>query len=137
MTDAIAAIPFAGAKKPILGYSSRTAAVLALQAEGKATNEIAHLLGIQVKTVSALACSAKRRRYAQPKDSNAAGPRLRREVPSQSVSVSTLLPIDVRSELAKEARVRDVSIDRLIFDLLAAIARDGLANAVLDDRGDQ
>ncbi|HEX9837091.1 MAG TPA: hypothetical protein VGB90_09570 [Alphaproteobacteria bacterium] len=50
--------------KPILGYPSRTAAVVALRREGLTLAEVAARTGIPVSNVSALECCARRRRAA-------------------------------------------------------------------------
>ena len=46
--------------KPALGYRTRTDAVVALRGQGKTTQEIAHLVDIEPKTVTALENSAAR-----------------------------------------------------------------------------
>ncbi len=53
----------------------------------------------------------------------------------QSV-VSIGVPRFVIAQLRKPARERDMPVARLIVDLIATVASDGLVSAVLDDQAD-
>lgn len=107
--------------KPALGYPTRTAAVLALMAQGKKAPEIARMIGMSAKDVVSLKCSAQRgpRREGQEEA---------REKPGFHI------PLDVRQQLAPHARKRDMTIERLILELAAVIGRDSLVDAILDDQ---
>jgi hypothetical protein len=113
----------------VLGYASKTDAVLALKGQGKAPAEIGRMLGIPTKNVSALASSALRRGVQTPKQPNGD------TGAEQMIAVIKALPIDVRESLSRQARKRDTTLSRLVLDLLTTIALDGLVNAVLDDGG--
>lgn len=112
-----------GAAKPCLGYPSRTQAVLALRARGLTTRQIAHQVGIDISTVTALEGSAARAdRGPRPvaRDQLAGGEAI-------------ILPFDVVEALRFHARKRGTSTARLAIDLLQAIVDDHLVDAVLDD----
>lgn len=104
------------AGKPALGYKSRTAAVLALRAEGKKTYEIAAAIGISRSSVAGLEASWRKQKGIS--------------VPRKEL---TDLPLDLRAALRPYATKRDMTIDRLIIDLLIAVTRDKIVDAVLDD----
>lgn len=107
--------------RPCLGYPSRTAAVVDLRAEGVSDREIADRIGIEVKTVSALAISAERKAARQAEQG---------WTPSRS---SLVLPLDVQQRLRKAARARQVSVYQLALTIVEVVASSGLADAVLDD----
>tara|TARA_B100000678_G_scaffold61754_1_gene50068 strand:- start:3176 stop:3532 length:357 start_codon:yes stop_codon:yes gene_type:complete len=107
--------------KPCLGYKTRTAAVLALQAQSVSDREIARRIGIEIKTVSALAASAARQR------------KLATEREAGVVRTGLVLPVLTRSALRPAAAARSVSVDRLALMILEAVGDSGLADAVLDD----
>jgi hypothetical protein len=104
-----------------LGYPTKTDAVLALREEGIAPSIIAQRLGIQVKSVSALICSARRRR--QPGEAKAS-----------PQPTGLIVPLATRHDLRPHAARRNMSTDRLILELLDRVATDGLVDAILDDR---
>lgn len=54
-----------GGPKPCLGYPSRTAAIVALRAEGKSTHEIAAAVGVSRSTVTALEADRRLKRDRQ------------------------------------------------------------------------
>lgn len=109
------------APKPCLGYPSRSAAVMALRAEGKSTKAIARLIGIPETTVSALEHSAKRtRRHTRPAETNGR---------------TVVVPLDILRRLAEPAQQRRISVNELARRILDAAADDNLADAILDDRG--
>jgi DNA-binding NarL/FixJ family response regulator len=107
--------------QPCLGYPSRSAAVIGLRAEGLPDREIARRIGIEPKTVSALAISAERKIARQ----DAVG-----WSPSRS---SLILPLDVQQRLRKAAAARQVSVYQLALTIVEIVATNGLADAVLDD----
>lgn len=106
--------------KPIHGYPSRTAAVMALRAEGLRPGAVAQRLGLPHKVVAALECSARRaQRPARP---------------SETSGRTVVLPIDVLDSLAGPAAERGVHVNELVRSIVEAVADDGLVDAVLDDR---
>jgi len=104
--------------KPTLGYPSRTAAVHALRSEGKTTRQIATALGVAVKTISALEQSAQRKRPIRA---------------CEEMGRTVVIPVDVLDALKPHADRRKLTVNRLVRDLVAAIADDNLVNAVLGD----
>ena len=104
-----------GKAKPCLGYPSRTAAALALQAEGKNYREIANIIGISLSAASALLSGAKNKR------------------PSVDTQKTVCVDNDVLEALRPAAIRRGISVNKLCRDLLACIADDDLAGAILDD----
>ncbi|RWE55181.1 MAG: hypothetical protein E5V22_31835 [Mesorhizobium sp.] len=104
--------------KETLGYQSRTAAVLAFRKEGLSAERIAERIGIDVKTVSALECSARR---------------WREKAPNFVRPSAGSFPIGVRERLRPHARARDISVDTLIRRLVETVAFGNLVDAVLDD----
>lgn len=98
------------AAKPIAGYPSMTAAVVALRAQGLSASTVARRLRISVETVSALERSARRRE---------SGP--------------VRLPADVAKLLQKPADRRGLRVEQLALTIIATVARDGMVDAVLDD----
>lgn len=105
--------------KPVAGFSSRTEFVLHHRKDGKTRDWIAGELGIPVKSVSALECSARR---FSPET-----------VPGVVPSAGSFLP-HVRQMLRPAAAARELSVDALIRRLIETIAIEGLVDAVLDDR---
>lgn len=106
-----------GGSVPTLGYPSRTDAVLALRRQGRTTREIAQTLGIEMKTVAALECSAARRG-----GSTATNPRH-----SYGISLGT------RQRLRPHAARRGMTVDHLIIALVDQVAEADLVDTVLDD----
>ncbi|RRH98057.1 hypothetical protein EH240_19870 [Mesorhizobium tamadayense] len=106
------------AAKETLGYVSRTAAIVALRKEGLSSESIARRIGIDVKTVSALECSARRWHGKAP---NFVRPS------------AGSFPVGVRERLRPHARARDISVDALIRRLIETVAFGNLVDAVLDD----
>ncbi len=104
-----------GAAKPCLGYPSRTDAVLALRAKGLTNNQIALKTGISVSSVAALISGKK---YKRPAD-----------LYQKTVRVDN----DVLEALRPFAADRGIGVNQLCRNLLAAIADDELADAILDD----
>ena len=115
-----------GGPKPTLGYPSRTAAVLALRAQGLPDVEIADRIGIPVKTVVALECSADR--YT--------GISGRRPRPAEINGRTVLFPVDVLEALRPHAEARGIAPNELARRLIEAAIDDNLIDAVLDDRGE-
>jgi transcriptional regulator len=106
--------------KPVLGYPSRTAAVLAMRAEGKETHVIAKALGIPVKAVSALEHSAAR----YHRDQSASADRIQTVIS---------LPWPVLVKLQPHADRRAITANHLARLLVLAVIRDDLVDAVMDD----
>ena len=102
-----------------LGYPNRTAAVVALRAQGLTTRVIAAKVGIDPKTVSALENSASR--------ASVAGNRTRR------CSNSVEFDYALREQLRRHARVRDLSVEALARLILETVVYSDLVDAVLDD----
>jgi ABC-type antimicrobial peptide transport system ATPase subunit len=105
-----------GVATPALGYGSRTEAAIAMEAKGISRREIAGLLGIPLKNVSALTASGKRERHSETKQA------------------ADMFPARLRHRLRHHAAQRGVSVDRLIIDIVMTVADDNLVDAVLDDR---
>lgn len=103
--------------KPILGYPSISAAVLAMALAGKSKEEIAGAVGRPVKNVSVI-LSDLRSHGRLPKPGDDA------RVP---------MAPQTRARLGEEAARRGLSVEHLAAALLKTIARDGLTGAVLDD----
>jgi hypothetical protein len=105
-----------------LGYPSRTDAVLALRDLGQSDREIARRIGIEPKTVTALAISADRKR------------RDRTHGRSERIAGNGIvLPLDVQQRLRSAAARRRVSVHRLAIMIVEAVADSDLVDAVLDD----
>jgi len=107
-------------RKPTLGYPSRTEAVLALRGKGLDTSEIAESIGIEIKTVVALECSAARsaRRHKRP---------------SEQQGRTIVFPVDVLGSLRPHAQARGITVNKMVRDIVAAVADDELVDAILDD----
>ena len=106
--------------KPILGYPTRTAAVVDLKLKGFTSRQIAERLGIEVTTVSALECSARRSVSA-----------LGHPVKPRRSGIE--LSFDLRSELRSAAALRGLSVETLALLILERVAYENLIDAVLDD----
>lgn len=105
--------------KQTLGYPSRTAAVLALRAQGLRPAAVARKLGIPHKTVAALECSARRsKRRARPAEEN-----------GRTVVFST----DVLDSLAVHAARRGIHVNALARRIVATVVDENIVDAVLDD----
>lgn len=109
-----------GAAKPTLGYPSRTAAVRALRAQQMPTAAIARRLGIELKTVVALECSADRCRQLVA-DGN------------RTVLFSGELIEDLRPHAAK----RGLTVNRLVRLIVETAVDHDLITALLDDGNGQ
>lgn len=139
-----------GAAKACLGYPSRTAAILAMRANGMATGEIARRIGIPTKTVSALEASLWRGnlRPVAPKSPTHQQP-ARQQPPRQQPAHRSgdawqaYLPIDQQcvrvdqetlAKLRRAASVRGLPVAALIEQLFIVMTDDDLIDALLDDR---
>jgi len=107
--------------KPCFGYPTRTEAVAAFVEAGMPRAEIAARIGIPTKSVSALLGESRR---ARPADE---------QVKRRSPQVVLQLTDAQRCALREHAARRDLSLDRLLFDLLDVIVEDKLVDAILDD----
>lgn len=114
------------AAKPCLGYATRTDAVLALQAGGLSTIEIARKIGIPVATVSALAHSGLRtnKRRSQPDD------------PAHMLGTAMVLAPDILRSLRRHAARRGISVNRMAALIIETVLDDDMVDAVLDDAAD-
>lgn len=109
-----------GAAVSVLGYPSKTEAVVALRAQGLSTRQIAARVGIEVKSVSALEASAAR--------------------PRQRIGDATVLRTtgfeidpDIIRALRPFAAQRGMSAPQLARAILRAVVEDDIVGAVLDD----
>ena len=102
---------------PCLGYRSRTAAIVALRAQGMRTHEIAERIGITPKIVQDLENSAARSR-----------------TPGRN-GITCAVPPRYAALLEESARRRGMSVRALVDALIETIARDRMVDAVLDDGG--
>ncbi len=109
---------------PCLGYPSRTAAVIALRAEGLSTRQIAERIGIEVKTVGALEGSFAR------KDREKNHPAIRQYDQS---GFPVRIDADTWAKLRVAAARRGILPDLLAQQLLMLAVDDGLIDAILDD----
>ena len=105
------------ARIPTLGYPSRSDAVLGLRKQGLSDAQIAATIGIEVSTVAALACSAKRTKGSR----------------STAHSRTIVVPNDILDRLLPCATARGVTVNVLVRDLLDVIADDDLCAAILED----
>lgn len=103
--------------KPILGYPSISAAVLAMALSGKSNEEIAEAVGRPTGNIAGV-IAYLRTTGKLPKAGDAA------RVP---------MTPQTRKQLGEEAGKRGLSVEHLAAALLKTIARDGLTGAVLDD----
>ena len=104
--------------KPIAGFPSRSAAVVHYRGQGRSREWIGARLGIEVKTVAALECSARRSREPH------------RDFVRPSAGS---FPADIRQMLRPHALVREISVDALIRQIVERAAVDDLVDAILDD----
>lgn len=101
--------------KQTLGYPSRTAAVVALTEKKIPDGEIARRIGIEVSTVAALRCSARRKR------------------PAEENGRTVLFPNDLLDAIRSDAERRGISANELARRIVQVTADDGLIDALLDD----
>lgn len=105
--------------KPVMGYPSQTAAIRALKAEGKPSDEIAALLGMKPKNVTSAANTATKHRamsFAYDK-------------PQQ-----VYLGVQTIAALKPHADARGIKPTKLVQMLIDAVVRDDMVDAVLDDQ---
>ncbi|MDO6799382.1 hypothetical protein [Shimia thalassica] len=125
-----------GAAKPILGYPSRTAAVVAMHGDGKSHAEIATAINnalpkgetkIGVERVELLLYSGMRavKRGGLGHDAAAARGGFR----AQRIKEGTV------SGFAQAAAKRGIAVEVLLNMLLDVLLRDDLIDAILDDGG--
>lgn len=97
--------------KATMGYPSRTAAVMAMRAEGMTLRQVAERLGITFQAVSALECSARR----------------------QAARLTVQVPGEIAIRLDAAARQRGMRQKELALRILEIVTGDSLIDAVLDD----
>jgi len=111
------------AARPVAGYPSQQAAVRALLLEGRSRHEIAEAIGRGLDAVSAVISNLKAKGEL-PEDFET-GAR-----PSHAIHVGK----ETLRLLAPHAARRKTEPAALARKLLDTIAREGLVNAILDDR---
>lgn len=104
-----------GKAKPTLGYPSRTACAVALHNQGVHYTEIGRRMGVRPATAAALISGAKQKR------------------PSVDGQKTVCVDDDVLAALRPAAIRRGITVNALCRQLLACIAEDDLADAILDD----
>lgn len=114
-----------GARKPALGYPSRTDAVIALRKQGLSTAIIARRLLITASQVSALEAS------------HARSMNKRSDAPTKDHGRAVLLTADVHRLLGPHAAKRDMSVSHLARLLIETAVDDNMIDAILDDGGDK
>src|SRR5262249_252315 len=105
--------------KPTAGFPSQTAAVLALRRQNFSTSAIAEQLGIDARRVTSLEANARR---AFKRRVDLAAPRV------------GPLPKALLERIGEPARDRGLTPNELIRRILTAVVKDGLIDAVLDDK---
>jgi len=110
------------ATKPMRGFPSTTAAVVALEREGLDDYAIVQRLELPLKTVRQL---KKQRQLLVPK-------RLNRK-PKLAAKVE--IPRAIVSELERHALRREITPQECIRRLIRNAVADGLVDAILDDDG--
>ncbi|WP_421357837.1 hypothetical protein [Agrobacterium rosae] len=110
-----------GARKPILGYPSRTAAVIDMRGKGLSISNIAERLSITSSAVSALEASNTRKETRR----------------TESFAIEGHRPVQVSNEAYRSLRPyaarRDMSVDTLIQTMIEKAVNDGIVGAILDD----
>lgn len=112
-----------GARKPTLGYQSRTDAVLALRAKGCTTSQIAESIGIPENTVTALEHSAGRAKVRPAR-------------PAEINGRTILFPKDVLDRLGPHAARRCIHPNSLARMIVEIAVDEGLIDSILDDGGE-
>lgn len=107
------------APKPILGYPSKTAAILALRAQNMQTAEIADMLGMKSNAVAAIESSAR---------NNAALRSLGGKVRAIALSSEEI------DKLIIHAFAWKVRPSHLATQIVAAVLSKGMVDAVLEGR---
>lgn len=106
---------------PCLGYPSQRGAIIALAARGLDAAGIITETGLSPNVVHARLVDAKRK-------AGRTGPRRRHSTPLEKLMTDA-----ARDALRPHAARRDLSLPQLCSQLLEAIARDGMVDAILDD----
>ena len=112
-----------GARKPTLGYPSRTEAVLALRLQGLTTKTIAGRLDMSESTVTALEHSAGRAKARPPR-------------PAEINGRTVLFPRDILDRLGPHAAKRCVHPNTLARLIVETAVDEGLIDSILDDGGE-
>lgn len=108
-------------KTPVLGYPSKTAAVIALRKEGLSTSAIARKLFIAPSSVSALEASHARSMHQ------------RSDRPEKDHGRAVLLTPDVYRLLGPHAARRDMSVSHLARLIIETAVDEKMIDAILDD----
>lgn len=101
--------------KPTLGYPSRTAAILALRDQGLSPRKVADAIGEPLGVVQVHERSGRRAQHRRK-------------------GTLFVLSPEQHGHLLPAAHARGVTVTDLLGQIVAAIAADGLVDAVLDDR---
>lgn len=109
--------------KPVLGYASRTDAVISMRSQGLTTRQIGERLCIADNTVTALEHSSGRskRRAARP---------------AEEMGRTVLFPRDILDQLGPHAARRGIHPNSLARLIVATVVDEGMIDAVLDDQED-
>lgn len=110
-----------GARKPILGYPSRTAAIIDMRGKGLSISNIAERLSITSSAVSALEASNTRKETRRAESFGIEG---HRAVQLSNEAYRSLRPYAAR---------RDMSVDALLQMIIENAVADDLVGAILDD----
>lgn len=110
-------------KKPTLGYTSRSEAVLALRRQGQSTKHIADVLDIEPKTVLALEHSAMRAKKRQRR-------------PAEEHGRTVLFPTDILDRLRPHAARRGIHTNHLARLIVETALDERLIDALLDDEAE-
>jgi hypothetical protein len=108
--------------EPILGYRSKTAAVLAMRSQGLSTEIIAERLMIASKDVAALEHSAARWKRA-----------VRGIRPAEANGRTVLFPVDILNALGPHAAKRGISPNELARRIVETAVEENMIDAVMDD----
>lgn len=110
-----------GARKPILGYESRTAAVIDMRGKGLSISNIAAKLSISSSAVSALEASNARKETRR----------------AESLTIDGHRPVQLSNQAYRSLRPyaarRDMSVDTLVQTMIERAVTDDIIGAILDD----
>lgn len=98
---------------PVLGYPSKTAAVLASLKQGLSVRAIADRIGIEEKSVMALETSSRRAKRTEER--------------------TVVFPLETLDRLRPHATRRGISANELARRIVETAADEQMINAILDD----